>query len=147
MSRAEISEHRPMLIAHSSEDKIKVADTIYPDGMALVRVGPRRYRERLTGIELVGEFVAEWSQKIDWKLVFPRTGLELQLGYRIDGQRALYEFREAVKNVLARYLVTSRSPDGRIWQYIVDPNPLTRFGSHTRNKPGGKSSPTFLACL
>lgn len=123
-------------------------DTIFPDSIALVRVGPLHYRERLTGIELKGEKPKSYEWTITWEIVFP-DGDSFPIGTRRStGMQLLYYLREGVKGVLERYLVNTRGPDGRVKTFINDPNPISR-GQRVRHyvRQSPTRSPSFLACI
>lgn len=133
-----------------------------PDGMAIVRIAKTTYRERLTGVILKADrkagiikdhkFYGKGSiirtyNSFNWRLIFPETGIELRVKTRREGMQILWEIREALKRVMERYFVSTRSPDGRIRAYMYDPDPFGRHIPKRRRKLGALGSPTFMACV
>lgn len=150
---------QPPILRGDSSPELFAPDVIYPDGVGLVREAPNVYRERLSGIVLtsnIKELQKKNKQKgslrtpyrsTQWKIVFPITGIELNVPSRKEGIKIIWEYREAIKNVMERYFVSSRGPNGRIFTFIPNFDPINHAASTRVRKVGAASSPVFLACV
>lgn len=153
--RARGSKGIPKTSSRTPKDQLPrgIPDTIYPDGAYFRRISLSNYVEVLTGIKLYDENVQKGLhnkkyRKQKWFLEFPHSGLKIRIKTYREGTEILWNLREAIKDVLERYYVTSYDPMGVFRTYI----PIIAHLSSNRNprvrlQRGPSTSPCFLACI